>query len=122
MEKIAFLNGDLGFHDYAHKKYFNKLNSQGKYVMLLDNLFNEPENVFRIARYDTVVLGSTGFHMDKIESLFQKMKELKKLPTTVIFAPDEDPFVGMAFQMKGTKFYCLDYTTLEPYPLDYLNK
>jgi hypothetical protein len=122
MEKIAFLNGELGFHDDYHKKYFDKLNGEGKEVYLVDNLFNRPANISKVSWFDTIVVGTVGFEIKKIEQLFEEFKVMIKHPNTVIFAPSEDPFVSMAFEMDDIKFYRLDYSTLELTPLNYLNE
>lgn len=123
MNKVAFLNGELGFHDRFHQEYFNKLNSNGDHVMLIDNLFNQPGKISQIPQYTTLVVGTVGFENKKINRLFEAFLKMNYIPERVIFAPNEDYFIIMARNFKGrTLFYRLDYINLEPYELNYLNE
>lgn len=119
---MAFLNGELGFHDSGHFNLFQKFNSEGVYVAVLDNLYNQPGKLSQIVKYDAIVVGTTGFEIAKTNQLFDLFESLDYNPRVVIFAPNEEPFIYMVKKLTNTKFYKLDYSDLSLTPLEYLNK
>jgi hypothetical protein len=117
--KTAFLNGQKGLHD-LESRFCKSFENNGKEVLVLDNLFEQPEKLKSLLDCDNLVLSTTGMYLEDVNKLVDAFKQLNYVPKVVVFVTEQTAMslLGVAREMKklGTKFYffdCLDNKSLQ---------
>lgn len=104
----GFLNGQEGLHS-REEEMSDILIKMGKKVIVIDNLFKEPDKLLKIVKCNNIVLSTTGLFADKLHPLIKTFEKLKYAPKKVIFMGENTAmyFLGNArlLKKKGTKFY-----------------
>lgn len=108
---IAFLNGDPGLH-YQQENYVKFLTKAGKNVVVLDDLYNQPEKLNKVRDCETLYLQTTGFRSE-LKDLVNIFKSLNYVPKNVIFDGENTAmvFLSLARTFKkehGTRFFFED--------------
>jgi hypothetical protein len=106
--KIAFLNGDKGF-DSLTEKLNNKLLALGLETSILDNLYEQPQKLLELPKFDNLVIFTTGMYPEKLQALVDGFEKLNYVPKVILFASENSAMavLGTAreYKTKGTSFY-----------------
>jgi len=109
--KTAILNGGEGLHtieEYVWKSLFNNK----KEIVVIDDLYNQPEKIKLVIDCDNIILSTTGEYADDLKKVTDAFEKLNYAPKIVIFITYDTADilcdVARRFKKNGTKFYSFD--------------
>lgn len=107
---FAFLEGDAVLDEHFFD-VFKHLEQNGKNVVIINNLYRDPNRLREVVHYDNILIFSTGVRRQYLANLVEIFDSLNYKPKSVIFLHDSviEIFHRKILQMPHTQFYVMNW-------------